>query len=406
MKKFLLVLFVVTLFPAVFSFAQDDGRHRGGNGGGGSLGNSNSSGGERIKSSGDGGNKSQWSGNQKPLKQRKGGNKPSSKQRGLVNRNKGVNPANNWTGGHPANNSNRGINSQNQQNNGIGKNAGRNGNSLQKAGINRGQSATIPPKFQKMGIRSVPQPIQNRGQILRTNRQQSVITPPSSGPHGQILHASAMAPRAMTGNIVQTHMSTIAHSASFTAQINVYNRNENRANNYYWHTWNGNNYCHYYDNWGYHWYGWYIGPSYFWTRYYSDNWWWYDSGYDRWCYWHDGGWWWQDPARVNVVYVYNNGNYSPINSAVSDNNGSNLVVYQSNDGTRKVKIMGDSRDAFLYDTSNSPSFDPVFLGTGVKDVKFSDTSNGSPLQIILTLNNGSFQMLDGNGNHYNAGNND
>jgi hypothetical protein len=244
--------------------------------------------------------------------------------------------------------------------------------------------------------------------MMITDRKHSVIIPPHMGPADHPIDAKVFAPRAMSGRVVQSHMNTIVNSSTFMSQINVNLAHENRANNYYWHTWNGINYCHYYDNWGYHWYGWYLGSSYFWTRWYGNNWWWYDNAYDRWCYWHDGGWWWQDPYHVNVIYVYNNGNYSPINSNPAyDNPDGNpnggQTVYQSNDGTRKVKVMGDGQDAFLYDTSNSPSFDPIYMASGVREVKFSDTSNGGPLQIMLTLGNGSFEMFDAYGNRYRGG---
>src|SRR6185295_3784684 len=117
-----------------------------------------------------------------------------------------------------------------------------------------------------------------------------------------------------------------------------------------------------------------------------------------------GGWWWQDPVRVNVVYVYHNNNYTQVDNVDSSASNDSLVqmVFQSNDGTRKVKVLGDGRDGFLFDTSGSYSFEPVFLASGVKDVKFSDTSKGQPLQIILTLNDGTFRMFDDYGTAYNA----
>ena len=172
-------------------------------------------------------------------------------------------------------------------------------------------------------------------------------------------------------------MANVAVNVGFRAQIGGFNRSENIANHYYWHTWNGMNYCHYYDPWGYHWYGWYLGSNCFWTRYYGNNWWWYDSAMGRWCYWSNGGWCWQDPANVNVVYVYNDGNYVPsetedtvaVNAPSNEGaalgrlweNDSSEKVYRSKDGYRMVKIEGESRDAFLYDTADPPSFEPHHL---------------------------------------------
>ncbi len=87
------------------------------------------------------------------------------------------------------------------------------------------------------------------------------------------------------------------------------------------------------------------------------------------------------------------------------NNGSNLRVFQSNDGTRYGENNGERRRFSLRHQQFTVLLTGVF-GITVRDVKFSDTSNGSPLQIILTLQNGSFQMYDGNGSRYNGGNND
>ena len=266
-------------------------------------------------------------------------------------------------------------------------------------------TSAVSPKFRTMGITHIPSPMRDRSKILRVGRARSVITLPRVGMGGAAIGAKVIAPRSIGGRVVVSHMTAITRNAAFTSQINIYNRGELVPNHYYWHTGSGFNYCHYYDNWGYHWYGWYLGSSCFWTRYYENNWWWYDNAFDRWCYWHDGGWWWQDPS-LNVVYVYNDGAYlqaqdsSPQTSSPSNSNDPGQVVYQSNDGTRKVKVMSGSQDAFLYDAADSPSFDPVYLATGVKDVKFSDTSSQKPLQVILTLNDGTFQMFDAYGNPY------
>ncbi|HUO58940.1 MAG TPA: hypothetical protein VMV05_12260 [bacterium] len=270
---------------------------------------------------------------------------------------------------------------------------------------NRTAVRTPPARIQRLGVRSVPEPIRDHSRILVADRHHSTITPPSRDAAGRALTARPFTNSAISGKIVRTHMNTIVGNASFTAQINIYDRTENRRNNYYWHTTNGLNYCHYYDNWGYHWYGWYLGPQFFWTRWYGNNWWWYDSTFDRWCYWHDGGWWWQDPFHVNVVYVYNNGDYTACDTAPSSNfgNDNGQVVYQSNDGSRKVKVMGDGRDAFLYDATGGNSFEPIYLASGVKEVKFSNTENNRPLQVMLTLQDGSFELFDAYGNRYQGG---
>ena len=81
---------------------------------------------------------------------------------------------------------------------------------------------------------------------------------------------------------------------------------------------------------------------------------------------------------------------------------SNVNIYTSPDNTRKVKLVADTHDAFLYDNSNPPTFDPIYLASGVKEVMFSDASSEKPLEIILKLNDGTFDMFDSFGNPYNS----
>jgi hypothetical protein len=197
-------------------------------------------------------------------------------------------------------------------------------------------------------------------------------------------------------------------SADWGARIEQFNSAENRPNQYYWHQGDGFAYCHYLDNLGYHWWGWYAGDQFFWTRYYASRWWWYDSGFDRWCFWNNGFWWWQDPYHVGDLYCYNNDSYVPCNSAedqvvVTAPADTNEHDYTSPDGTRVVKLFTESQDAWLYDTASPAAFDPVYLASGVSGVNFSNTSNGRPLQIILSLNDGSYDMFDNYGNTYNPG---
>lgn len=193
-------------------------------------------------------------------------------------------------------------------------------------------------------------------------------------------------------------------------RINHYNLTETLPNHYYWHTYNGYRFCHYYDPWGFHWYGWYVGDSCFWTRYYWGNWWWYDPTWARWCYWHDGGWWWNDPSDTAVVYVYVNGDYEPVstdsNSAQAASPASPAVssaplaqkgVYTSPDGTRVVRIFGASNDAFLSDTANPPKMNAVFLGSNVQSVKFAPSSDGG-LMVHVTFSDGTVKTFDGQGN--------
>jgi hypothetical protein len=143
------------------------------------------------------------------------------------------------------------------------------------------------------------------------------------------------------------------------------------------------------------------------VRNFDSRWWWYDADFDRWCFWNDGFWWWQDPYHIGDLYCYNDNSYVPVNSAndnvavaVPDNG--NVHSYTSPDNTRVVKVVADTQGAFLYDVSNQPKFSPIYLASGVQDVMFSDTTSGKPLEVILKLNDGTFDMFDGSGEPYNA----
>ncbi|HJT24897.1 MAG TPA: hypothetical protein VJ873_09985 [bacterium] len=267
-----------------------------------------------------------------------------------------------------------------------------------------GHTKQVPAQLKKLGVSHLPHPILDHKKILNADSHHSTFTQPKLGPNGKTLHASLLEPRGANVHIVQNHMNHIVNNTSFTAQVNIYNNQETVANHYYWHTWNGTNYCHYYDSWGYHWYGWYWGDQCFWTRWYGGNWWWYDPVYYRWCYWYDGWWWWQDPYHVNVVYIYNNDQYVPANSGntVEAGEDSAEASYRSKDGTRMVKIVDG--DAFLYDTIEGEEDNkPVYLASNVKEVKFSSAREEKPLQVLLVFDDGSFEMFDSDGNPYTGG---
>jgi hypothetical protein len=178
-------------------------------------------------------------------------------------------------------------------------------------------------------------------------------------------------------------------------RIHDYEGREKIRDRYYWHQESGHRYCHYYDRSGYHWYGWYAGDDFYWTRYYYGRWWWYDTRFDRWCYWHGDDWWWQGPQ--GVVYIHVNDDYRSAEETVapSVNSDVNHTEYWASSDNRVVKVFGG--DAFLYDTSYNPLFDPIFLSSDVADVKFAKPKGGRVLQIMLTLEDGSFRLFDGRG---------
>jgi hypothetical protein len=265
----------------------------------------------------------------------------------------------------------------------------------------------VRKKLQKLGVKTEPGYITNREEVIHTDKAHSVIAYPRTGFNNRPLNAVAVSSRHFNDSVVRTHMSLVA-GVSWQEKIRGFNLTETSYNHYYWHN-NGNfTYCHYIDNSGYHWYGWYVGNKYFWTRNFNNRWWWYDSGYDRWCFWNDGFWWWQDPYHMGDLYCYNDTGYIPVNSAednvavtVPENN--NTHDFTSPDNSRIVRVVADTEDAYLYDTANPPAFNPIYLASGVKDVMYSDPNNGRPLEIILKLNDNSFDMFDANGNPYNPG---
>ena len=265
----------------------------------------------------------------------------------------------------------------------------------------------IRKKLQKIGVKASPGYITNRQQIIHTDRQHSVISYPSQGINGRAISAAGISPRNFNNKTVRSQMSRVT-TAAWQKNVRGFNASETGANHYYWHHDAGFDYCHYRDGWGYNWYGWYIGSEYFWVRNFDSRWWWYDADFDRWCFWNDGFWWWQDPYHIGDLYCYNDNSYVAVNSAndsvavaVPDNG--NVHSYSSPDNTRIVKVVADTQDAFLYDVSNPPKFSPIYLASGVQDVMFSDTTSGKPLEIILKLNDGTFDMFDGGGQPYNAG---
>ena len=262
----------------------------------------------------------------------------------------------------------------------------------------------VQQQLKKLGVKSEPGYITNREDVVYTDRAHSMIAYPKTGFDNHPITAMSFSPRQLNDKAVRTQMSLVV-SASWNSKIWQFDRNETMANHYYWHRDRNFNYCHYMDDWGYSWYGWYLGNRCFWTRHFNSRWWWYDTNFDRWCFWNGGFWWWQDPYHFGDLYCYNGAAYVAVNSAADNVNvavpdNKDMRTYTSPDKTRIVKVVTDTQDAFLYDASNHPAFDPVYLASGVQDVLFSSVKNGKPLEIILKLNDGSFDMFDGDGNTY------
>ncbi len=153
-----------------------------------------------------------------------------------------------------------------------------------------------------------------------------------------------------------------------------------------------------------------MGGVYFWTRYYNDNYWWYDPYWHRWTYLNDGQWWWQ--GDNNVTYVYNDGAYyqyggndsgvimtpdptPPVDVPPGDPTTTpvNQTTVYSLDGTRSVQITGDNRDAYLYDLTvadpNSAAGQGRYIGTQVAGVSIDyvtqTADDGAAAQVIQQI---------------------
>jgi hypothetical protein len=209
---------------------------------------------------------------------------------------------------------------------------------------------------------------------------------------------------------------TIINNTTIINNMNGIHRGWNSNDHGYgWYEWNGYRTCHHYDSFGYHWWGFYIGDAYFWTRYANDRYWWYDPYYNRWVYLHDGRWWWQDPVTPTVVYVIIDNNYyryqdnggtiitrpdqtqpvvtPPAEPNVPSTPAPDQDTMYSLDGTRSVQILGAAKEAYLYDLtatdSNGAAAGGRWLASGVKSAKFvyddKHESDGSTTQVIRQI---------------------
>jgi hypothetical protein len=195
---------------------------------------------------------------------------------------------------------------------------------------------------------------------------------------------------------------------------------------YHWHQWNGTPVCHHYDDYGYHWWGFYVGSSYFWTRYYEDRYWWYDPYWHRWTYLHDNRWWWEEGGTTYVIINNNYYRYGDTGGTVVTPDPTPPVevppgrpsapapepaqtMFYSQDGTRSVQILGDRKEAYLYDLTVADQNDRQargrWLGAGVKSAQFTYEDKIEPAgkvqvirQIELTFDDASKTAVsDSNG---------
>ncbi len=207
---------------------------------------------------------------------------------------------------------------------------------------------------------------------------------------------------------------SVSRNRNFHHEIMRRGRVEVVPNRYYWHTYGGHRYAHYYGN-GRHWYGFYHGPRFYWTQYYRDRYWWYDPMASHWTFWWNGYWWWGAPG--GAYYVYINDTYQPYEVAGVDvpapeyidsvpegtppeSTGDKSV--SSPDGKLMVQIAGDQDEAYLYNTTGQ---EPVFvnaLGQKATHARFSGGTDGKALQILVDFQDGHFQLFNDKGEPLNS----
>ena len=203
------------------------------------------------------------------------------------------------------------------------------------------------------------------------------------------------------------HHAAVDRSPGLVRNIQTQQRGEVVPNHYYWHNDNGMRYSHYYDGHN-HWYGFYHGPTFYWTRYYGNRWWWFDGPHSRWVFWWDGFWWW--PGVGGVPYVYVDNNYYPYEDSgvtverAEEQPAPASVPAPSSGGTkaspdgRRMVQMGADGQAFLYDKTKTPPTFMKYLGQGVSQVRFSGGTGGAPLQVLVEYKDNTFALFDGDGN--------
>jgi hypothetical protein len=274
----------------------------------------------------------------------------------------------------------------------------------------------VHPQPGRGGDRRIPLPPKQLppGQVIdpRHHGDGGTVHPPQRGHDGAPIQQKPW--QNHDGRIIapsRDHIGRIDHDDFHRNIRHEQGRWDRNDHDYHWHEWNGTRVCHHYDQFGFHWWGFYIGSSYFWARYYNDMYWWYDPYWHRWVYLRDGRWWWQD---AGVVYVIIDDNYY----RYGNNEGTVIVTpdptppaevppgqpstpapapaqatFYSVDGSRSVQILGDRKEAFLYDLTvedhNDARAKAQWLGTDVASAKFvyddKTGAGGAPKQVIAHI---------------------
>jgi hypothetical protein len=256
----------------------------------------------------------------------------------------------------------------------------------------------------KMHRVAVPAPerIKNPEHVVRENRH---IEVPRRDDRG-----APIVSRAVT---VPPHHADVMRHGDVVRRIGTERRHETERGRYYWHNDGDRRYCHFYDGSGVHWYGFYRGPDFYWTRYHADRWWWWDAHVTRWVFWYNGYWWWQDPNGAAFVYVDNNYYpYEAVPSAVTVKapevqapassapptapTASADHSWKSPDGSREI-LTAAGGEAFLFDSSSGQAVFVKYIGRGVEKAKFTNDKDGKPLRILVEFEDGNFALFDANG---------
>src|SRR3989338_8841553 len=263
--------------------------------------------------------------------------------------------------------------------------------------------------------------IKNREQIIE-RRDTRQIEHPKVDDRGRDVVEKKLAYAPQRTTIVNK---TINNTTIINNITNITNNTSYRDGRHHWRYYDGVRLSYRYDPWGNHWFGFYVGSGYFWTRYHHDRLWWYDPYWSRWCYWRNNRWWWQDPDHIDVVYVYVDNRYYRYDDA---RNGVVLrpdptppvepppqepsqpsepapdpdeQIYYSAEGTRSVQVLTKEKRAYLYDRTRQDSDGAdIFLVElkrkktdpeknlpaepvkGVTEVEFSDPEDGA---LLITL---------------------
>jgi hypothetical protein len=259
----------------------------------------------------------------------------------------------------------------------------------------------------------VPKP-EKPGQVVdpRHGGPDKNISNPGKGPDGRPLNGKA--PQNGAGRLIAPGRDRTGALHDVENNIrDVQNRHADRDGHDHWYNWNGRQVNHRWDH-GRDWWGFYYGDVFFWTMYLNNYYWWWDPYWHRWCYFNQDQWWWVDPD-TGVTYWYTDGGYyrygdsdggvvmqpdptQPVDAPPDQDNTPQPAVYTSADGTRTVTVSADgNQTAYLNDTADPPSFQPVWLGDGVTSVTFKNDDQGNLSQILTVKADGSFDVYDQNG---------